>query len=80
MYYNDFGGEHKDTKFYRKWMIISFIFVIVSLPFVIFIPSKDTLIYMKVAELCTKDNIKITTDAIKETADYVINAIKTIKG
>ena len=63
----------------RKWAIpissISIIFILAG----VFIPPKETLITMKVAELATKENITLTAQQLKEIVDYIINAIKELK-
>ena len=46
----------------------------------IFIPSKETMIMMKAAELATKENIQYTSQQLKELIDYIILAVKTING
>ena len=69
-------GEWKDVK---KWaipfIVIAFVLVIAG----IFIPSKQTLITMKVAELATKENVQLTAQQLKEIVDYIINALKELK-
>ena len=63
----------------RKWSIpvasVSIIFILAG----VFIPSKETLITMKVAELATKENITLTAQQLKEIVDYIINALKELK-
>ena len=63
----------------RKWAIpiasASIILVLAG----VFIPSKETLIAMKVAELATKENITLTAQQLKEIVDYIINALKELK-
>ena len=46
----------------------------------IFIPSQETMIMMKAAELATKENIQYTSEQLKELIDYIIMAVKTING
>lgn len=63
----------------RKWGIpiasVSIILILAG----VFIPSKETLITMKVAELATKENIALTAQQLKEIVDYIINALKELK-
>lgn len=63
----------------RKWAIpiasISITLILAG----VFIPSKETLITMKVAELATKENIALTAQQLKEIVDYIINALKELK-
>ena len=69
-------GEWKDAK---KWAIpfiaVAFVLVIIG----VFIPSRQTLITMKVAELATKENVQLTANQLKEIVDYIINAMKELK-
>lgn len=60
----------------NKPFIISVIVLSVSTLAITFIPSKDVLIGMKVAELATYDNADITVDTIKSIVDYILQAIK----
>ena len=72
-----FDGDDYAT--IRKWSIpiasVSIILVLAG----VFIPSKETLITMKVAELATKENITLTVQQLKEIVDYIINALKELK-
>lgn len=70
------GGEWKDVK---KWAMPFMVAVVALLVAGIFIPSKETLITMKVAELATKENITLTAQQLKEIVDYIINALKELK-
>ena len=69
-------GEWEDVK---KWAMpfiaVAFVLVIIG----VFIPSKQTLITMKVAELATKENVTLTANQLKEIVDYIINALKELK-
>lgn len=64
----------------RKVTIIFTIIAMVSLIISIFIPSKETLISMMIAKYATKENLSITVDGIKSAVDYIVNAMKEIKG
>ena len=71
--------DKEDYKAIRKWAIpvvsvSAFLFLAG-----VFIPSKETLITMKVAELETKENIALTAQQLKEIVDYIINALKELK-
>lgn len=63
----------------RKWAIPFIVSAAVLLLAGVFIPSKKTMITMKVAELATKENITLTAQQLKEIVDYIINAIKELK-
>lgn len=64
----------------RKATIIFTIIAMVSLIISIFIPSKETLISIIVAKYATKENLGMTVEGIKSAVDYIMNAIKEIKG
>jgi len=71
--------DEDDRAKIRKWAIpIAFVSIILILAGV-FIPSKETLITMKVSELATKENITLTAQQLKEIVDYIINALKELK-
>lgn len=53
---------------------------LVTLIISIFIPSKETLISMMIAKYATKENLSMTVEGIKSAVDYIVNAIKEIKG
>lgn len=67
------------NKIYRNLLISGFVAGGVLLLACVFIPSQDTLIAMKVAELATKENAAITLDAIKDIVDYVLSAIEKVR-
>ena len=71
--------DEEDYATIRKWSIpiasVSIILILAG----VFIPSKETLITMKVAELATKENITLTAQQLKEIVDYIINALKELK-
>ena len=70
----------KLNKKFIKWNIIATVSSILLFAIGIFIPSSETLIMMKVAELATQENVGLTADKLKEITDYIIEAIKSIKG
>lgn len=47
---------------------------------VVFIPSKEALIQMKIAEFATYENANWTVETIKAATDYIIDGMKSIKG
>ena len=63
----------------KRTLILMALLVISSALIFIFIPSKETLIQMKIAEFVTYDNAKITIDTIKSAADYVLECLKQLK-
>ena len=69
-----------DTHLIPKLLKITIPIMIVCLLLGIFIPSQETMIMMKAAELATKENIQYTGQQLKELIDYIILAVKTING
>lgn len=63
-------------KFIKILFPITIVFLIIS----IFIPSKETLISMMIAKYATKENLSMTVEGIKSAVDYIVNAMKEIKG
>ena len=45
----------------------------------LFVPSKQMIIEMTIARFATGENIQTGLDAIKQAADYVVNAIKELR-
>lgn len=85
----DLGSKFKDDaewKIYLNYLKIKKIIpkvVIVTLiigAIAIFLPSKETLISIMVAKYATKENLGMTVEGIKSAVDYIMNAIKEIKG
>lgn len=75
-----FGEEDKDYKENKtyflasKKIIKSFSYcLIVSILFTTFIPSKETMYTMLVAQNVTTENIEIATDIIKDSVDYIFD-------
>ena len=63
-------------KFVKILFPITIVFLIISM----FIPSKETLISMMIAKYATKENLGMTVEGIKSAVDYIVNAMKEIKG
>lgn len=64
------------NEFMKKFLIKSAIAVCILGIAFIFIPSKETLIQMKLAENITYENVKIVEEKIKNTADYILDGLK----
>lgn len=77
--YDDYVGTDTYTQLWRAAKILSIIFIITLLG-AIFIPSYETMLTMKIAELATKENVSLTVQQLKEIVDYIIEAIKSLKG
>lgn len=63
----------------KAWAIVCGILFLVFAMAAIFIPGKTTMIEMMIAKYATHENVKLTTDSIKEIVDYIINAMATLK-
>lgn len=63
----------------KVWAIVCGILFLVFALATIFIPDKRTMIEMMIAKYATHENVKLTTDSIKEIVDYIINAIGELK-
>lgn len=72
--------EIKINKKFIKWNVVVTVSSLLFFAIGNFIPSQDTLVMMKVAELATQENVGLTVDKLKEITDYIIEAIKSIKG
>ena len=83
IYNLDMMSKFKDNKRYHKiykaCLIVSGILFLMFAMAAILIPDKTTMIEMMIAKYVTRENIQLTTDGIKEVADYIINAIATLK-
>ena len=77
MFMDDVFADERERygKIIPKVVIVGVIFLLAA----IFIPSKETLIEMQVAKYATWENAEWTTDAIKDTIDYIVDAIGSIK-
>lgn len=62
-----------DTK---KVIIILGIICFTSILIAIFLPSKETLIEMQLAQIATKENVQFTVNTLKEIIDYIIMSLK----
>lgn len=71
----DTATSKKFEKIALKMFIVAMVCIIISL----FIPSKETLIEMKIAEYATLENAEWTVDAIKDAVDYIVNAVGSIR-
>jgi MFS-type transporter involved in bile tolerance (Atg22 family) len=71
------GASLEDDAFLKKIAHISFIVGCVSAIFVIFIPSKDTLLAMVVMQYITSDNINLVQGNIIEFVQHISNAVNS---
>ena len=71
--------ERKVVRFFTKALKVSIGVGIVAGLFLVFVPSKETLIAMMIAKQATYENATWTVDALKSAVDYVIQAIQSLK-
>lgn len=70
-----YGRDDKDYKRYIRVVKTLIPVFVLSFLITIFIPTKDTLIYMQTAKLITAENLEWTAESVKQVFDYVVNAI-----
>lgn len=73
------NDERKTRQFFTKALKISIGVCVGSALFLVFVPSKDTLIEMMIAKQATYENATWTLDALKSAVDYVVQAIQSLK-
>lgn len=71
--------ERKVVRFFTKALKVSIGVCIVAVLFLVFVPSKETLIEMMIAKQATYENATWTVDALKNAVDYVVQAIQSLK-
>lgn len=62
----------------KKFIKYSAIVLAITSIMTIFIPSKETLIYMEVAKLATVENAEMSIEAVKAAVDYIVESIKSV--
>ena len=73
------ADERKAVIFFTKVLKIAIGVCIVAGLFLVFVPSKETLIEMMIAKQATYENATWTVDALKSAVDYVVQAIQSLK-
>lgn len=71
--------ERKVVRFFTKALKVAIGVCVVGGLFLVFVPSKETLIEMMVAKQATYENATWTVDALKSAVDYVVQAIQSLK-
>ena len=71
--------ERKVVRFFTKALKVSIGVCVIGGLFLIFVPSKETLIEMMIAKQATYENATWTVDALKNAVDYVVQAIRSLK-
>lgn len=89
------GVAYKDQKYedgtpsdsdWRNYLLAKKVLKIIIPVMIVFIiaaiaiPSKETMISMMIAKYATKENLSMTVEGIKSAVDYIVNAMKEIKG
>lgn len=77
-YNSPLSGDARVHAAVRKFIKPLLITGVICMVFSILVPSQETLIYMNVVKLGTRENIKLTVDAAKEVMDYITHSISTI--
>lgn len=65
---------------FKKLVVICTIIFAISVLGSIFIPTEETMLKIMIAKHATKENLGMTVEGIKSAVDYIMNAIKEIKG
>lgn len=60
---------------FKKWKVP----LILSIAFLVFMPSEDTIYKMMIASQVTTENIDTAKETIQDVADYIVDAVKEIK-
>ena len=71
--------ERKNVRFFTKALKVAIGVCVASGLFLVFVPSKETLIEMMIAKQATYENATWTVDALKSAVDYVVQAIQSLK-
>lgn len=71
--------ERKVVRFFTRALKIAIGVCVASVLFLVFVPSKETLIEMMIAKQATYENATWTVDALKNAVDYVVQAIQSLK-
>ena len=71
--------ERKVVRFFTRALKIAIGVCVAAGLFLIFVPSKETLIEMMIAKQATYENATWTVDALKSAVDYVVQAIQSLK-
>ena len=62
----------------NKMFKISLILTVISLIITVFIPSKDTMLTMLVADMITYENIELTKESAIAIIDYIVEQVNMI--
>lgn len=73
------ADERKAVRFFTKALKVGIGVCVIAGLFLVFVPSKETLIEMMIAKQATYENTTWTVDALKSAVDYVVQAIQSLK-
>lgn len=73
------ADERKAVRFFTKALKVGIGVCVIAGLFLVFVPSKETLIEMMIAKQATYENATWTVDALKSAVDYVVQAIQSLK-
>ena len=71
--------ERKVVRFFTRALKVAIGVCVASGLFLVFVPSKETLIEMMIAKQATYENATWTVDALKSAVDYIVQAIQSLK-
>ena len=71
--------ERKVVRFFTRALKVAIGVCVASGLFLVFVPSKETLIEMMIAKQATYENATWTVDALKNAVDYIVQAIQSLK-
>ena len=63
------------SQIFKKWKVP----LILSIVFLVFTPSTDTIYKMMIASQVTTENVNTAKETIQDVADYIVDAVKEIK-
>lgn len=74
----EFSGDDEyptPIQILKKWKVP----LILTITFLVFMPSEDTIYKMMIASQVTTENIGTAKETIQDVADYIVDAVKEIK-
>lgn len=72
-------NEKEDLAFHVKWIKKIAIALCILTPLCILLPSTEDAIIILINDNVTADNINLVVNTLKDSVDYIVNAISTIK-
>ena len=78
IWFVEFSGDEEfptPPQILKKWKVP----LILTIAFLVFMPSTDTIYKMMIASQVTTENIDTAKETIQDVADYIIDAVKEIE-